>query len=806
MKKRIISLILVVAMAFLTLTGCAYNYAKDDMSKYATLNIEEFYSALQALNFTDADFGTNEEQRQVKVQDAIAQAILKVTDTADKKYAGTLNKYDALYFAYYAVDADSLKPDNAFFAGKMNETTLTNVQLGLSNLEGLNKAISDKILELGIDIKDYIYSTSSASVVGDKDVVSVSYVRVDKDGKETTVSNEYFVVSTGEASANKEFAKELIGKTVGVTLDEFKVTETVGESKEPVEYTYKNVKVESIVKDNSVQNVEDGDIVNVTYTVKFDAKPWYNEETGKYEFTDELKYLASNVNAEGKYTVTFTNAFVNAKADPTLPEGATDEEKAAAEAAKTFVGQLVGKFIGSTSTFNLKEEHDGKLVDVEYSGVKVNWIVNSSMNPIEVKYTPYEKNEDGTTANGKTNSEIAVNGEKVVLDGEELTYRIFPVYFLDVEDLSAELIVREFYSAITETKAHDEAEEGEHEEGEEHEHEKLFSVLTKNFKNGDKTLEALVGELSTLYSTLSSKESSLSTALNSLKTAQTNYAKITETTSDSEKTSLKTKLDTANTSYKTAKDAVDKAQADVDAKIKEILGCKDGETSVEAGLVEDYKNYQYYNLETEYKNAIDKSVVTEIIGYLNKNVKFEETLPKKAVKEAYKSIMNSHKYNFYEGYYTDSSSSSSSANKVTNYSKYNGDFDAYLMAVTKTSDMKAAKAAVQKAAEESVKDVIIIYVLTNAVEAKWDTELSITKEEKKNIKKNIEAQEAAWQSYASLYEMYGMAYSSVVPSYSDAYHSSQFDKVINYLIEKEATEGNDIVYKHIVYSTKAAEK
>ena len=63
MKKRIISLILVVALAFLTLTGCAYNYAKDDMSKYATLDTEAFYNALQALSFTEGDFGPDEAAR-----------------------------------------------------------------------------------------------------------------------------------------------------------------------------------------------------------------------------------------------------------------------------------------------------------------------------------------------------------------------------------------------------------------------------------------------------------------------------------------------------------------------------------------------------------------------------------------------------------------------------------------------------------------------------------------------------------------------------------------------------------------------
>ena len=803
MKKRIISLILVVAMAFLTLTGCAYNYAKDDMSKYATLKAEDFYTALQNLLISDADFGTNEEERQVKVQDAIAQAILKVTDTTEKKFADKLAQYDALYFAYYATD----DMGNIFYASKMSESSLTNVQLGLSTLKDLNLAISKAALALDKDIAEYIYTTSAASVVGDKDVVSVSYTRVDKDGKETKVNNEYFVITTGD---NEQFGKNLVGKQVGVTLDEFKVTETVGANKESVEYTYKNVKVESILQDNSTPKVADGDTVNVTYTVSFDATPWYNAETKKYEFGENSGLLATNVDAEGKYKVTYTNVFVNAKADATLPEGATDEEKAAAKT--TFEGQIIGKGIGTVSgTITAKNnEIDGKTVNYEYSAVKVNWIVNSEMNSFTVKYTPYAEELKDDNSNKKT--ETSTIGEKVILNGVELTYHIFPVYYLDVEELSAELIVREFYSVITETKAHDEAEEGETEG--DHEHEKLFTVLTKNYKNGDKTLEALVTELSTLYSTLSSKESDLKTKLSSLKTAQENLAKTTKvdsTTSATEIETLVTKKDTAYTAFKTAQEAVDKAQKDVDDKIAEILACKDGETAVAEGLVTDYKNYQYYTLETAYKNEMNKSIVTEIIKYLEKNVKFEDNLPKKAVNEAYDSIMNSYKYNFYEGYYTDSTSSSTSTAKVTNYSKYNGDFNAYLMAVTKTENVKDAKAAVKAAAEETVKDIIIIYVLTDAIEAygkdKWaGAQISITKEEKKNIKKNIEAQEVAYKSYQSLYEMYGMSYSDVVPSYSDAYNSSQFDKAINYLLERSENVDNKIVYKHIAYSTEAAEK
>ena len=67
MKKRIISLILVVATLLLTLAGCAYSYAKDDMTKYATFDEGAFFTALNNLVIADGDFGTDETKRQEKV-------------------------------------------------------------------------------------------------------------------------------------------------------------------------------------------------------------------------------------------------------------------------------------------------------------------------------------------------------------------------------------------------------------------------------------------------------------------------------------------------------------------------------------------------------------------------------------------------------------------------------------------------------------------------------------------------------------------------------------------------------------------
>ena len=766
MKKRIISLILVVAMAFLTLTGCAYNYAKDDMSKYATLDPQKFYDALQALVITDGDFGTNEEDRAVKVQDAIAQAILKVTDTTEKVFAGNVEKYDALYFCYYATDAEG----NVFYASKMDETKPTNIQIGLTTLEGLNKAISAAIP--AEDIANYIYSTSSANVVGKGDVISLSYTKTWKEGEETkteTKSNTYFTV--GE---NDKLAEALIGKQVGVAYNGIEITE--GE----IACTYNDVKVESIVKDNSTIKVADGDVAYLTYTITFDAKGWYNEETKKYELPEG--YDAANVDSDGNYKATVSYEKNTIKAD------AAD---ATAE-TKTLLGQLVDKSVGSTtSSITVKNVQIGdKTIEVKYTNVKVNWIVNSTTEGFTVNYTPYDEELKEDNSNKKT--ETNVKGEKITLNKVELTYHIFPIYYLNVEDVNAELIIREFYSTVasTQTKEHEHTDDDH-----EHETEYVFDTLNDTeFKNGDKTLADLVKELVTLYSTLTTKEKTLTDALKALSTAQSNLAKDTGT-SDSDTASLKTKLQNAETAYLTAKKEADEAQTKVDEMITKILACKKGETTINEGIVKDYTDYQYDTLETSYKSDIKNKLATQIIEYLNKNVTFKNELPKKAVKNAYNAIMNTYKNDFYEGNYTSSSSSSSTSTSTsteTNYKHYNGDFNAYLIdKLAKNGTMNDVKAKIQEQAEKTVKDIIIIYIFADAVEEKWDADITLTKAEKKEIKKNLE-------NTALLYQQYGLTFSYNV---EDSYNAEQFDKAMNYLLEeKENEETNEVKYNHVVYT------
>ena len=85
MKKRIISLILVVVMAVLTLASCAYSYADDDMTQYATFDKAAFAAAIKEFDIEDADFTEDEETRVKKVLDKIYTTLAGKADTEDHK-------------------------------------------------------------------------------------------------------------------------------------------------------------------------------------------------------------------------------------------------------------------------------------------------------------------------------------------------------------------------------------------------------------------------------------------------------------------------------------------------------------------------------------------------------------------------------------------------------------------------------------------------------------------------------------------------------------------------------------------------
>ncbi len=294
MKKRIVSIILVAVMAVLALASCAYSYEKDDMSKYATFDKDAFFTALTdgGIKITDADFGTDETERQKKVTDAIFAALAKSADTDNKVTTGVIGKYDTLYYCYYATVTDDAG-DHVLYASKMAIGSPASFQLGLSTLEGLNLKIAEAIA--GKDLTEYIYTTVSAddgatadlkeNITKAGDTVYVSYTKeytaivTGENGEETTsvekVTTSYEKVTLNGAEGS--FAANLVGLEVNKTATDFAVTDnSLPTDDKSVKYS--NVKVNWIVgNEKEIATVKD-----TTYT---SAK----EETDVYGNKVELK-------------------------------------------------------------------------------------------------------------------------------------------------------------------------------------------------------------------------------------------------------------------------------------------------------------------------------------------------------------------------------------------------------------------------------------------------------------------------------------------------------------------------------------
>ena len=241
MKKRILSLILVVVMLALTLTSCSYNFAKDDMSNYATLDAEAFKAALQKLAIEDGDYTTDDEVRKQKVEETIRNTVGKEADLEAKLYEGVVGTFDILYYAYYVTADFEGADDVILYASNMKEASATKLQLGMTSTAGdLDKAIMEALKEK--DIKDYLYKTSAETTTelkaGDNVYVSYTYEYVDAadSNKTTTVKATYenMTLTLGDPLSDK-----ILSDCVKVgTKKDFKATY------DGVERSYKNVVVD----------------------------------------------------------------------------------------------------------------------------------------------------------------------------------------------------------------------------------------------------------------------------------------------------------------------------------------------------------------------------------------------------------------------------------------------------------------------------------------------------------------------------------------------------------------------------------
>lgn len=184
MKKRIVALILVVVMSLLALSSCgSFNFAKEDLSAYATFDYADFKAALAKIEIEDGEFTTNEEIRekltQAKVYNAVVDKIISATKEEERITEGEIGGGDVLYFVYYATltkVVDEQEVTYTFFGSDMNTSSITASSTKANHVVKLGDHLDpedDEFLYLVREnlakapITDYIYSVKSNSELQD---------------------------------------------------------------------------------------------------------------------------------------------------------------------------------------------------------------------------------------------------------------------------------------------------------------------------------------------------------------------------------------------------------------------------------------------------------------------------------------------------------------------------------------------------------------------------------------------------------------------------------------------------------------
>ena len=328
---------------------------------------------------------------------------------------------------------------------------------------------------------------------------------------------------------------------------------------------------------------------------------------------------------------------------------------------------------------------------------------------LAVTHTPY------TTAYTAKDEQ----GNDVQLQDVELTYYIYPAYYIDVEELSADAIL----TVIVDPElngADISADYGD-----------LALTYAKALaaqKKAQAAYDSAVTELTNAEADLAAAQQAQSEKEEALTAAQTAYDEAhaeASPASEEEKDEKTAALNAAKADKDAADEAVVTAQAAVEEKTaakntanealtaaneSEDLSAADVETK--ANVVDTYKKKVRDILQAEQNDSLKKSVYTAIYNEIKK-VEVKDELPASAVKNEYEAMLNLYKATFYSP-----SSTSDDDTSVSLYKQYSGNFDKYLIAVTGTSTLQEAKDKINADAKDRVQLLLRIYAVAEAYECK----------------------------------------------------------------------------------------
>ncbi len=602
MKKRIISLLLVVVMAVMMLASCgAYNFAEENLDGYVTVKFAELKDALAKIEIEDGDFTTNEETR-IKERD---KSILSAIQTAvisdvtryedDKLTSGNLGSgREVVYFCYYTTFTDGEgenQKEYIYNYSHMDDTKVTSaghvVKLGTFDEDDeLIAKIAEAVKTYSFDGEGAAYATSSKS---DLDDIGVKY-----------------------------------GDTVVVS---YTVAYKVGDKN----YTDKAAYQEIVIDRNSDNPL--------------------------------AKYIAENFfDAEGKrLQKTISDKTSNLG---TLDVGLSIEQE-------TVSGDSTTKKVSFVSTV------EG--VEYTYSSSKILWKVDTkSTAPIIIKHTPYDKTTEVTP-------DYSYNSVKVDLKDKELTYHIYPVYYLAVPEVNAASILQ----YVTGKNVSDSSFE-------------IFEDET--YKNGETKLHDLVHALADIYNNDYKTDTEFKNLVSALEKAEDAVSDAGANATDAQKQAV--------TDAKTALDNAKAARQKIADQIAKIVAATNGTDNAAEKILAEHEKNTYNNLKAQYDQYIVESVQKEAYKLIFESkdyVTLTGAYPEKVLEDFEDHIYESYEYKFYKENYTASGSTSSTSE--SNYTHYNGDFNAYL------EDQIKQNGSIEAQAKEKLDPILKLYAVAKAFDA-----------------------------------------------------------------------------------------
>ena len=409
------------------INGEHYCFRSIDSCDCIAFNKSDFESALLSLIIENGDFIPNEDERNELVLRHIYSAIADSVGNSEdiRENDGKPDIRDVVYYNYFAT-ATVNGVARVFYTGRMRDSG-SSIQIGSSDEGSLLYEIESLFNSPDFKLSgrdSYQAATTGTAYEGDVAFVSYSLHRMvgGSDLIESTSLNNV-MVRIGKAPENGEAATSLesylSGKQIGTLMDKIELTD--GEST----YVYSSIKINFVASRIYGGKTEVGDKAYVSYTVK------NRNGNGKTE------YVTNELVTVGNHGTSSLSAFIAEK-----------------EIGKEINGKLI-----INSGF-----------DVEYSDVIVDWVAGDLDDITEraagsVTFIPFDTDESVTLVDSAS-VECAVNGL-------EFTYYIFPTYYIDIPEYSAEIVIDKLLRENITAEA-------------------IYNVI---FKGGEKTADYSSGDL-----------------------------------------------------------------------------------------------------------------------------------------------------------------------------------------------------------------------------------------------------------------------------------------------------------------------